>query len=412
MEALNEEEQELDMHRLKPPTAYASFVSRAAAPDISRKQFLRGVAGVGAGIAVSSLLTACGDRGSETPDAKIRSIADLGKVGGDLGVATFDGLQGGDAIKPWLAKNKVTLQFQAINSQQEVTAKLKGAGAKTLDVVEYSPLEGNSYVDLKIPCFLELDWFPNGHLIRSEFTDLFRQPDGSVSAIPFMFGASPCNYRPDRVETIQSWHDLLDSKFKNRITLIDDALSNVSTAALALGHEDTSKLTPAQLKEVGDFLRGLVGQARTIAPSYGDMLQLLTSGEVYATFSGWSAMDVFAAQQNAVVRSAYPKEKVMGTVDAHLIPTTASNPGTAAAFINQFIEPEMQRYVATALGGGSVRTDSAEVLKGEEGLVFDPNNLDQLFKEKLLFIEAAPLQAKDGYVDRQAWLDLWERVKA
>lgn len=401
------------MKPIKPPTAHSSFIARTGSrSQLTRMQFLRGAAGIGGAAALSGVLSACSGPGGEDAVTDITSIADLGPVGGDLGVATFEGLEGGDAIVPWLEANNVNLQFQAINSQQEVTAKLKGAGGGALDVVEYSPLEGDSYIDLGIPFFLDLDWFPNGHLIRPQFTDLYLQDDGTLTAIPYMFGASPCNYRPDKVGEIGSWHDLLDSEFTGRLTLIDDGLSNVSTAALALGHEDTSMLTPGELAEVGDFLRRLVDQARSIAPSYGDMQAMLVSGEVYATFSGWSAMPVFAADSGVELASAYPKEKVMGTVDSHLIPSTSSNKGTAAAYINEFLSPEMQIYVTTALGGGPVVSDSTELLKNEENLVFDPENLEELFAEKLLFIEAAPLEAPEGYVNRQDWLDLWESVKA
>ncbi|MEJ1180442.1 MULTISPECIES: ABC transporter substrate-binding protein [unclassified Pseudarthrobacter] len=402
------------MHRQKPPTAYASFLS--GTPDLSRKQFLRGVAGVGAGVAVSSLLAACSTGGGTAAggsvDPKITSIKDLGKVGGDLGVATYEGFEGGAAIKPWLAANGVQLQFQSINSQQEATAMLKGAGSRSIDAVELALLEGNSYVDLKIPYYVEQSWFPNGHLIRPVFADMFTQPDGSLSAIPFIWGANPCNYRADKMDAIGSWHDLLDPKLKGRITLIDDALANVATGALALGHQDPSKLTSAQLDEVGGFLRKLVDQARTVAPSYGDMLELLVSGEAYAGFCGWSALDLRAKEKGVDVRSAYPKEKVMGVVDSFAIPRGAPNKGTAAAYINEFLSPEMQRYVATDLAAGPVVANAAEVLKGEKNLTFDPDKLDELIKEKLLFIKAAPLTKEGDYVTRQDWLDLWEKVKA
>lgn len=402
------------MHPLKRPSTYSSFASTSgAARRITRQQFIRGAAGAGATVALGAFLAACSRGGADVAsvDPDIRSISDLGPVGGDLVVATYEGFEGGDAIKPWLEANGVNLQFQSINSQQEATARLKGAGANTIDVVELALLEGDSYVDLEIPFFLDLDWFPNGDLIRPVFTDIFTQPDGTLSGIPFIWGANPCNYRADKVDAIESWHDLLTPTFAGRVTLIDDALANVATGALALGYTDPSQLTREQLDEVGDFLRRLVDQARAIAPSYGDMLELLVSGEAYAGFCGWSALDLRAAEKGADVQSAYPKEKVMGVVDAHTIPQGAPNKGTAAAYINEFLSPEMQLYVANDLAAGVVVQDAAELLQGQENLAFDPDNLDQLIDEKLLFIEAAPLEAADGFVNRQDWLDLWEQVK-
>lgn len=83
---------------------------------------------------------------------------------------------------------------------------------------------------MRIPLFLDLDWFPNGKRIRPFFADLFRQPDGTLSGIPFVWAATPSNYRPDKADPIESWSDLLKPAYRDRITMIDDALANVATA--------------------------------------------------------------------------------------------------------------------------------------------------------------------------------------
>ena len=74
--------------------------------------------------------------------------------------------------------------------------------------------------------------------------DPWKNADGTYNAAPWTWGFSGLTYRTDRVPEPASWHDILDPKYKGRVSTVDGALNNVALGSLAVGI-DPDTLTTA-----------------------------------------------------------------------------------------------------------------------------------------------------------------------
>lgn len=385
------------------------------AQGITRAAFLRRAAALGVSASALSFLAACGgsnsSSGASKPTGDVK-LADLGKVGGTLHIMTYAGYEGGNALKPWIKSTGVDFKATVINNQDDVTTRLRTPAGKSTDAAQLGLAQLEQYRELGLTYPLQPDWFENLPAMESYFVDLVKDKDGALTTMPFVWGGLGCNYRPDKVGEIKSWQELTGPKFKNRIAMIDDPVSTVQTGALAIGIRDPAKMTTAQLEDVKAFLLKIKGNARTVAAGYGDIADLLVAGDVWASFQGWNAVEIFAAQKGGTVKTAYPKEGTVGFVDSFFIPAKADNRATAVAFIDQMISKEMQAYVGNDLASGVIRLDAVPLVKGQGAKVFDYDNLEELFKTKLVFALDAPLKSEGDVATHEDWVKAWEDVKA
>jgi spermidine/putrescine-binding protein len=382
--------------------------------DLTRAAFLRRAAALGLSASALSVLAACGGdaKSSASGSTKGVKLGDLGTVGGALQVITYAGYEGGDAIKPWLKETGVSEKLTPINNQDDVTTKLRSPAGKTADAAQLGVAQVKQYQQLGLAYPLQPEWLPNAKHVHPYFLDLTKDADGALTAVPFVWGALGCNHDPKRIATIESWQELADPKLKGRVAMIDDPVSTIQTGALAVGIREPQKMTRDQLEEVKAFLAKVKANARTVAAGYADIGDLIVAGDVWASFQGWNAVEIFAAAKNGVVKTAYPKEGTVGFVDCFIVPKDADNKRTAIAFIDQMLSEDMQAYVGNDLASGLVRLDATSKVKGIGAQIFDYSNLDELFKTKFVFALDAPLESSDDTATHEDWVAAWEDVKA
>jgi spermidine/putrescine-binding protein len=170
-------------------------------------------------------------------------------------------------------------------------------------------------------------------------------------------------------------------------------------------------MTRQQMDEVKKFLLALKANAKTIAPSYGDLNNLLISGEVVATFVGWGALNVWAAKDNVTVESVEPEDGIVISVDAYAVPPTTDNRATALAWLNLMLTKEVQVAVAEELLTAVVRPDAVELIKDEQiRNLYSYDDVDGFMNKHGLNLFPSPeTGAEVTFAD---WLKMWEEVKA
>jgi spermidine/putrescine transport system substrate-binding protein len=385
-------------------------ISRAQA--MTRSGFLRRAALAGFTVsAAGTILAACGGDDSSTP-AAAGSLDDLGQVGGQVQILTYAGYEGADAIKPFLRKSGIEAQTTFINSQDDVTTRLRSPAGKRADAAQLGVAQVDIYRKLGLFLPLQTDWFSNFPAVQERFPKLTENEDGTLVSMPFVWGSLGWNYRPDKVDPIESWQDLLDPKFKGRIAMVDDPVSSIQTGALAIGVEEPGRMTKDELAETQEFLTKVKANARTVAAWYGDIADLLVAGDVWCSFQGWNAVQAFAAEKGGTVLTGYPKEKAVGFVDTFGIPAASDNPRSGVAFIDEMIGKKMQTYVGNDLVSGVVRLDVVPDIKGLGAEVFDYDDFDRIFDEDLNFALDAPILPDGDIATHEEWVTAWEDVKA
>lgn len=121
-------------------------------------------------------------------------------------------------------------------------------------------------------------------------------PTDWATLIPFQYNADTLGYRPDLTgRKIESWAELLDSKFKGKTALLDIPSIGIMDAAMILEAAgmmkfgDKGNMTREELDKVSQMLVKLKkdGQFRAFWKTFDESVNLMSSGEV-ALQSMWS----------------------------------------------------------------------------------------------------------------------------
>jgi spermidine/putrescine-binding protein len=382
------------------------------ATPTSRREFLRSALVGVSGISLAAILAACGEDGGATPTPGGGGTEATEPVGGQFNLLTWEGYDMLKPTKAWRESNGIEMNSIYIASTQDPATKVLAPGAAPIDCTTCVSQFADWWTDLgiltemtpdEVPFMTELfTVFQNGSVWRTE--------SGNYRLVPFSWGANTLQYVTTETDAPSSWRDLLEPEFTGKVAMTDDPLPNVMTSCLILGF-DASALTQDQLGQVKDFLLQMKGQAKSIAPTYGDTTNLLTSGEAIATFPGWSAIQVFAGA-DANVQSVTPAEGVYLWVDSWTIPSTAEHRANALAWLAETNTPEIQAAQAEALAAGVTRADAVDLIEDDviKGL-YPYDDLEGYFGETTV-LQQVGSTAEGDQTTFDNWLTMWEEVKA
>ncbi|MDA2927764.1 extracellular solute-binding protein [Acidobacteria bacterium AH-259-G07] len=253
------------------------------------------------------------------------------------------GWEGYDAIDPdafkhmarWMEEQGLTLRSTYIGNNEEMFTKIKTAGPGAYDLATLYVGVLPAWIDANV-----LEPIDIGQL--SNFPDLFenfRQLDSTIRdgvhyAVPFTWSPSFQLYSADRFpEPPKSWMDLLDKKYEGRVATVDGHDGFFTTMALILGYGDPSPrhLTRRQFAEVKELGKRFMAQIRTVAPSYGDLKNLLVSGEADITMAEWAAVARWSQAEGANIQMNIPEEGSHTYVEGYVIPRNPPNKVAAMA---------------------------------------------------------------------------------
>jgi spermidine/putrescine transport system substrate-binding protein len=386
--------------------------------ETTRRGLLRragaAVVTLGAG---SPLLAACGSDTQRSSTGGSGGSSAGGGVGGDVDYLSWEGYDLPGPMKQWNLEHKVKFRSTYIGTHDDIQAKLKSGGASSYDLITYY----HGFVDLyrkldilseidesKVPNLANLDPFFRDSEIATRFWTL----DGKRYGIPFTWGSTTLDYRPDKTDPPETWMDLLKPEFKGKIGWVPDATAAFVLGGIILGF-DVPNYTQEQFKEVGDLLRRFRGQARGFAPSFGDLTNQFVSGDIIASFAGWAAVGSFAKEKDVVVKSIVPKEGSYSFSDAFAIPTTVDNADTVHAWINEALTPEVQAATAESLSAGVVVPAAGGLLSKAVKAVY-PGAYDDLrgHFDNVPLYPNPPIESTDGVVTRDEWLKAWSEIQA
>jgi spermidine/putrescine transport system substrate-binding protein len=384
---------------VKPPGNYPNN------GHLNRRSFLKmGGAGLAA-LTMSPFLKACSS-GTASPTRA--------EVGGSMDFLSWEGYDLPGCMDAWKAEKGVNLSPTYIGDHNEIQAKLSAAQSAGYDLTSYYQGFSELYIhDLKILQPIDRAQVPNLSKLYKIFQarEFWVDEENTLWGVPFTWGIEGCNYNADKTGPPASWHDLLKPEYKGLVGMVDELYGNVILGGRAIGLGDSlPNLSQAELSEIRKFLLTMKKQARGIAPSFGDLTDMLVSGEITITFPGWAAVNVWAAERGANIQHTLPKEGGYTFIDAYAIPTNADNAVTAMAWMNHAISPEIQACQAVALSAGVVNPEAVPLLDSTVASMYDYNNIDNIFTMAPFY--SMPPREKGEYATYDDWLSMWEDVKA
>jgi spermidine/putrescine transport system substrate-binding protein len=338
-------------------------------------------------------------------------------AGGEVRYMGWQGYEEAFSAGGFATQNSITISPTFQNDNGQAMTAIANGGKGNMDIVSpdtaYTSLMGRigmlEPLDLtRVPNFAELDpFFQNNHGIHI---------DGQVYSLPFAWTIIPLMYNPKYVkEEPTSWYDVKKREYKGKVGLTNDLISAIVCYSLAVTKRmDATRITKAELQEVLDFLIDLKkNQARTVVSSYGELTDLLASGEIWIS-QGWVPVQLWAKAKGAVIKWTIPKEGAHVPIDCLAMVKDAPHVDNTYLVLNHAISAEAQAYAANINATG-VTNKGAVALLSKEVLEIQPHDDIAGFYKKATGGQPLPLWPSEPDGDLATFDDVltaWDKFMA
>ena len=238
----------------------------------------------------------------------------------------------------------VKVNVDLYDSNESLLAKLQ-AGNTAYDVI--CPSDYTLQVLIRQGLVRRIDHARLPHL-RSLSPSFLNRPydPGNRHSTPYFWGTTGIAYDRTRIAApIDSWAALWDERYRGRILMLDDP-REAFMAALKLRGHSLNATDPDVLREARDLLIRQRRLVRTYnSTNYEDVL---LARDVWIA-QGWSGQFAKIMEQDPDIAYVVPKEGSTLFIDNLAIPTTATHPDLAHAFLDFVMEPEIAAEICRTM---------------------------------------------------------------
>jgi spermidine/putrescine transport system substrate-binding protein len=373
------------------------LIARLERGGISRRDFVRRAMALGFSVsAIGALLSACGgDRGGEGGDGTAgQADGGLGPIEKGLHIYNWSDYIADDTIPNFEKEFGVKVTYQTYESNEEMLAKLQ-AGATGYDIIVPSGYIIPVLVATDLIMPLNKKYLTNWGNVSPIFQNLPSDP-GSTHTVPWQWGTTGIAYRTDKVKLpVDSWAVFHNTRFRDRMTMMDDAREVIGAFLRYRGHSlnstDPQQLTKAKADAI-QAKRQLKGYVS--APVKAQLI----SGDVWIS-QLWNGDTTQAKAEQPNLDYVVPKEGCTIWGDSMCVPKSAPNKRAAHEWMNYILRPEVGAALSNATGYGTPNATAAKLLK---------NPIPYPSEEELERLEYQVDLGRDTAI----WDQIWAEIKS
>lgn len=267
-----------------------------------------------------------------------------------------------DLITTFEEETGLKVIYETFDSNEAMYTKVQQGGTKYDIVVpsEYM-IERMIEEDLLYP--LDYTQIVGMEHLVPEFLDLPFDPENKYS-IPYFWGTLGIVYNDKLIEAaaIDSWSDLWNFEYSDRLMLIDGAREILGLTLQSLGYSLNTR-DMAELAEAEARLSELAPNVKAIVADEIKMYMIEEEAPIAVTFSG-EAADMMWENEN--LHYVLPEEGSNLWFDNIVIPKTVQNVSGAHEFISFMLRPENAAINAEYIGYSSPNQTAIEEYIDEE----------------------------------------------
>ncbi len=296
-------------------------------------------------------------------------IREAGKA--ELSVYIWSDYLPEDMVREFEERYDVRVHLEYYESNEALQAKLQ-TGVTNYDIVVPSDymvgiLANGGYLD-----HIEIARLSNFDNVPKRFVGLPYDPNNDYS-VPFGWGTTGIGYRRDLIgKDVTSWHDLWNTKYKDRVGMLND-VREVMGAALKANGSSLNSTDPGEISAAAALLEHQKPLVRTYDSD--TFAESLLAGEVWIT-QGYNGQVAKAARENPDIRYVIPKEGCTLFVDNLCIPKGAPNKDLATLFIDFMLEGKVGASVTEVMGYATANSAAADFLPPEmrdDQIIYPPS---------------------------------------
>lgn len=268
--------------------------------------------------------------------------------GGELNVFIWSNYIPDSVIADFERRFDTKLNVELYDSNEALLAKLQSGGV-SYDIVVPSDYMVTVLREQGLLSELNRDLISNISNLDPRFTGLPYDPVNEYS-VAYMWGTTGIAYRNDKVDgPIESWAALWDSRYRDRLSMLDDVRETMG-AALKLTGKSLNSADPTELEQAARLL----SEQKPLVKAYdsGGFDQLLLSGDVWIAHS-YSGQIAKAMAENPAISYVIPKEGCTIFVDNLCVPRSSRRKELAHQLINFVLEARTAADIANGTGYSS-----------------------------------------------------------
>jgi spermidine/putrescine-binding protein len=164
----------------------------------------------------------------------------------------------------------------------------------------------------------------------------FWKDGANYMGYPFSWSTVQIYCNPKYVKTKpDSWHALLDPKYKGKISLENIPTDVMAIAARATGGKKPYSMTKAEISRAKAFLKEFKPNVLKLASQNNEVVRALADGSAWIGITNLGTDDRVKDAGGPVVKTAYPKEGTIGFIDSEQIVKASKNHDAFFKFENQ-----------------------------------------------------------------------------
>jgi spermidine/putrescine-binding protein len=163
----------------------------------------------------------------------------------------------------------------------------------------------------------------------------FWQDGSNYMGYPFSWSTVQIYYNPKYVKTKpDSWHALLDTKYKGKISLENIPTDVMAIAARATGGKQPYSMTTAEISRAKAWLKSFKPNVLKLASQNNEVVRALADGSAWIGITNLGTDDRVKDAGGPTVIPAYPKEGTIGFIDSEQMVKASKNKSVFEKFIN------------------------------------------------------------------------------
>ena len=332
-----------------------------------------------------------------------------GSAGGSdaqINVLCFQGYTEPEWVDPFEAETGIKVNATYAGTVEEMFTKA-AAGGVEYDVVSIDCGSVKRYYDSGLLDPIDQSQIAHYDKLSAFFRDSdYKIIDGDMYHIPMCWGSNNVVYNKEVLGDLpNTWEVLWDPQYQNQVSITDESNNNVVTAAISLGFPDPYNLNDEQFDAVKVRLTEIAKNCRTFSNGFDNEIQLLSTGETYASISGYDSglILILRDEHDMDIGRLMPKEGIYAWIDGWVMLKDAANPGAAHKWMDWMLTDESQKALAEMMQFGAVTPAAVDALDPDVVRLTSYDNIDNV---------GVPVFVMEPPEDFDRRAELWNEVKA
>ena len=285
-------------------------------------------------------------------------------------------------IRSFEKETGIQVNYSTYSSNEECLAKVSSAKKGTYDLIFPSDYMIEIMIKREMLELLDQTQLQNVGNLDTFYLNQSFDP-GNRYSLPFVMASTVIAVNRDYIsDEIISYQDLLNEKYYNNITLIDDQRIIIGMALLANGY-DMNTTDEEALEVAKDWLLQLKPNIKAFDSDSPKNFLVTEEADIAVL---WNAEAALAYQENNNIEFIYPKEGSALSMDNFAIPKGAKHQSEAYQFIDYILRADVMKKIIESYPYKNVN-QATQTLLGTDYLYNIASNIPASIIESGFYVE-------------------------